>query len=440
MKSERQEWMRNVKGTYDYLPDEQIERNRVVDQLRKIFESYGFNPIETPILSMEDVLASKYAGGAEIMKEVYTLSDQGERALGLRYDLTVPFAKFISLNKNDLSFPFKKYEIGKAYRNGPIKRGRKREFIQADVDVVGVSSIYAELEFFNMISYVANELDMKVTVKFNDRRILTRLLKLFSVPEKNMSNIILTIDKLEKLSREELVEELCEKGIANERGVELLNLLESEGNEELKTILACDELREFNKLMRMISEMNDENTRFLFTPSLARGLEVYTGTIWEVFVDHKDSLITSSIGGGGRYDNMIGNLLGIDEAYPAVGMTFGLDVIMEVMKDKGELAKKTIVDYLIIPMSGLESDLSGFSEKLRRNGIKLDVDYSGKRIKKILNRANKLNIPFVTVFGEDEVRDGKFKIKDMESGLEKEFTMSQFEEVSRYILKGRSQT
>ncbi len=433
MKTERQEWMRNVKGTYDYLPDEQIERNKLIDLLRKTFESYGFNPIETPILSMEDVLASKYAGGAEIMKEVYTLTDQGDRALGLRYDLTVPFAKFIGLYKADLSFPFKKYEIGKVYRNGPIKRGRKREFIQADVDVVGVSSIFAEFEFFRMIKIVARELNIDITIKYNDRRFLTNLLKEFTVAEDQMGNIILTIDKLEKLTRQEVVDELIEKGLDTAGAEALLDLLVDGQSKEIQKIINQDELKEFKKLMELTSTLDGEKIRYVFTPSLARGLDVYTGTIWEVFISDESSEITSSIGAGGRYDKIIGKLLGSEDLYPAVGMTFGIDVIMEVMRDIREWEKKTIIEYLLIPMSGTESLVADFSEKLRALGAKVDVDYSGKRIKKILNRANKLRIPYVTVVGEDELKAGKVNVKDMATGLEKEFPICQVEEVYQYI-------
>jgi histidyl-tRNA synthetase len=434
MKKETKQIMKNVKGTYDYLPDEQLERNRVIDILMRNFENYGFNPIETPILSMEDVLASKYAGGAEIMKEVYTLTDQGERALGLRYDLTVPFAKFISLNKNFLNYPFKKYEIGKVYRNGPIKRGRKREFIQADVDVVGVSSIYAELEFFKMIESVAEELNLEVIVKYNDRRVLSSILKNYYIADSEMSSVILTIDKLEKLTKDDILKELEEKGIQRDKSIAILKLLSKEDNIEIQDIINQENLQSFKCLINLVKKnCGNKNVEFKFTPSLARGLEVYTGTIWEVFIKDKNSEITSSIAAGGRYNNIIGKLLEVEEEYPAVGMTFGVDVIMEVLRDKVNWSKKTVTEYLIVPMNGMETYVVNFAELLRKRNIKLEIDYSGKKIKKILNRANKLGIPFVSVFGEDEKEKGIFKIKEMKTGKEKEYTISEINEIVKLI-------
>lgn len=434
MKSEREQWMRNVKGTYDYLPAEQLERNGLIDLLQSTFESFGFNPIETPILSMEEVLASKYAGGAEIMKEVYTLSDQGDRPLGLRYDLTVPFAKFISLNRNLLTYPFKKYEIGKAYRNGPIKRGRKREFIQADVDVVGSSSIFSELEFFRMISNITKELDLDVIVKYNDIRVLTSVLKSFSIKESMMKSVILIIDKLEKMPLEDLLSELKELGIDNSTGNNILNMIFSGSSSQIQRIINQDELNSFKELINLTEDISSyDKIKFEFTPSLARGLEVYTGTIWEVFVADSYCEITSSIAAGGRYDNIVGQLLNVEEKYPAVGMTFGVDVIMEVLKDKKALKKKTVVEYLIIPMSGMEKTVVDFSEALRPYGIKIDIDYSGKRIKKSLNRANKLDISYVSVFGEDERASNTIKIKEMDTGVEMAFNMSQLNDIVAYI-------
>ncbi len=330
--------MKNVRGTYDYLPNEQLMRNQVLGVLQEAFECYGFNPIETPILCMQEVLTSKYAGGAEILKEVYTLTDQGERELGLRYDLTVPFSRFIGMNKNKLSLPFKKYEIGKVFRNGPIKLGRKREFYQADVDVVGLKSIYAELEFFQMIDYVANKLGINIIVKYNSRKLLIEMLEFLQVPENKTSSIILTIDKLEKLPKKDVINELYQKGMNEKNAEKLIEMLKLDYDKIHDLLCETTDLgglTSFSELLKKIQA--SDRTRYRFTPSLARGLEVYTGIIWEVFIDDKNPSITSSIGAGGRYDKIIGQLIGNNEEYPAVGMTFGVDVIMEVLKgNQGE--------------------------------------------------------------------------------------------------------
>ena len=428
--------MKNVKGTYDYLPKEQIIREKVIDTLKNAFRIYGFNPIETPILCMQEILASKYAGGAEILKEIYTLSDQGKRELGLRYDLTVPFSRFIGMNKNELLMPFKKYEIGKVFRDGPVKVGRKREFYQADVDVVGIKSFYSELEFFQMIDYIANELGIKVAVKYNNRALLVQVLELLEVPKSISSSIILTIDKLEKINRDEVIQELLDKGMSNSNAEELLRIIEMSFCEILELIKESkveEEIKQFVRFKEVLESIKPSiNTKYVFSPSLARGLEVYTGTIWEVFVDD-DSMVTSSIGAGGRYDKIIGQFLGTSEECPAVGMTFGIDVLMEIIKEKQQLDNTTVVDYLIIPMKGTELESLKLTNELRKLGIKSDMDMSGKRIKKVMNYANKMNIRYVSIIGEDEVEKGLIKVKEMKTGIEMEFGIDDYESISNFL-------
>ncbi len=417
--------MKNVRGTYDYLPNEQLMRNKVMATLKEVFETYGFNPIETPILCMQEVLESKYAGGAEILKEVYTLTDQGERELALRYDLTVPFSRFIGMNKNRLNMPFKKYEIGKVFRNGPIKRGRKREFYQADVDVVGLKTDYAELEFFQMIDCIANKLGIHVVVKYNNREVLTEILKVLQVPLDNMASIILTIDKLEKMSEKDVLTELYSKGMEEENAIKLLELLRLDYKQILKIIESSSTLERFETFIQRVDKMEkSKSVNFTFTPSLARGLEVYTGTIWEVFIDDETSQVTSSIGAGGRYDKIIGQLLETEEEYPAVGMTFGVDVIMERLKETQVNTMESRVECLIIPMTGCELEALQFANGLRNKTLKVEVDFTGKKLKKSLARANKLNIPFVAVYGDDERTKGVIRIKDMKNGQEALFVQT----------------
>ncbi|GMQ62162.1 histidine--tRNA ligase [Vallitalea maricola] len=429
--------MKNVKGTYDYLPQEQIIREKIIETLKKAFRIYGFNPIETPILCMQEILASKYAGGAEILKEIYTLSDQGKRELGLRYDLTVPFSRFIGMNKNEILMPFKKYEIGKVFRDGPVKLGRKREFYQADVDVVGIKSFYSEIEFFQMIDYIANELGINIVVKYNNRALLVKLLEILEVPKSVSSSIILTIDKLEKISRDEVMQELLDKGMSNSNAEELLRIMEMNFCKILELIQESkneDEIEQFIRFKEVLESIKPSiYTNYVFSPSLARGLEVYTGTIWEVFVDDDNSMITSSIGAGGRYDKIIGQFLRTSEESPAVGMTFGVDVLMEVIKEKQQLDNTTVVDYLIIPMKGTELESLKFTNELRKLGIKADMDMSGKKIKKVMNYANKMSIGYVTVVGQDEIEKGFIIVKEMKNGTEIEFRIDDYESISNFI-------
>ena len=213
----------NLKGTNDFLPKDQIIRNKIVDILKKNFEKYGYLPIETPILNYYDLLAYKYESDAEILSEIYKLKDQGDRNLGLRYDLTVPFCKVIGLNK-DLKMPFRRYEIGRVFRNGPVKLGRTREFYQCDIDVVGIDNRYIEAEQILMAINTYKDLGIDVLVKYNNRKLMSGLIIESGIPEDKIVATIGVIDKLEKISQEELIEMLESLDITKDSITKLLKL------------------------------------------------------------------------------------------------------------------------------------------------------------------------------------------------------------------------
>ena len=206
--------IQNVKGGYDYTPQEQRIRNYINDTLRSIFERFGYNPIETPILCYYDILSDKYDDDADILKEIYKLKDQGNRELGLRYDLTVPFAKFIALNKNELKMPFKRYEIAKAFRDGPVKAGRDREFTQCDVDVVGIGGELIEAELLSIFDLAFKELNISIVIKYNNRKFMTGIILESGAKEEDVASITTTLDKLEKVSEEEIVDALLKQGLS----------------------------------------------------------------------------------------------------------------------------------------------------------------------------------------------------------------------------------
>ena len=197
----------NLKGTFDFLPKDQVVRNKIINTLRTNFEKYGYLPLETPILNYYDLLAYKYEDDAEILSEIYKLKDQGDRNLGLRYDLTVPFCKVIGINK-DLRLPFRRYEIGKVFRNGPVKLGRTREFYQCDIDVVGIDNRLIEAEQILMAINTYKDLGIDVLVKYNNRKLMTGLILESGIEEEKVNSVIGVIDKLEKISREELIKNL----------------------------------------------------------------------------------------------------------------------------------------------------------------------------------------------------------------------------------------
>lgn len=410
----------NLKGTRDFMPWEQRVRQDIIEKLRVTFEKYGYQPLETPILCYYDILASKYAGGSEILKEVYKLKDQGGRKLGLRYDLTVPFARVVGMNQ-EIRMPFKRYEIGKVYRDGPVKTGRNREFIQCDVDVVGIKSVMAEAEFMAMAVEFYKSIGLDIYISYNNRKLLSGIIELAGITPKLASEVILIIDKLEKIGEDGVKTELSTIGIEASNVDSLFRYMKMNLDELLitfsskqKNVLIEQGISELDELNSYIEALGIKGS-LRFTPSLARGLEIYTGTVWEVFLT--DRSISSSVGAGGRYDNIIGRFLDNGNEYPAVGMTFGLDVIYEALMLKGAVKEKPSVDLYLIPL-GTQKECMKLVFELRSKGLKADLEMTDRKLKKSLDYANRLRIPYVVILGENELESGRVRIKDMIKGSE----------------------
>ncbi|MDO6448840.1 histidine--tRNA ligase [Oceanobacillus profundus] len=412
----------NVKGTQDYLSNAEVVRRNIRRTLEDVFIQYGCKPLETPILNYTELLASKYGGGAEILEEMYTLTDRGERDLALRYDLTIPFAKVVAMNPT-LRMPFKRYEIGKVFRDGPIKTGRLREFTQCDVDIVGVESQIAEAELMVMALDAFSKLDLKVTIQYNNRKLLTGMLEVFGVESEKRNKAVLILDKLEKIGLEAVITELSEQGLANSTIASIRKFLRDENNitfNYFETYANQNEqvregLNELKELASYLDYLSVDN-QCVFNPFLARGLEIYTGTIYEMFLS--DQTIKSSIGSGGRYDNAIGGLLGTNENYSTVGISFGLDVIYTAIRNSEKrLEVSQDVDYYIVPLGTPKESLM-VAKDLRKKGFSVEYEMSNKKLGKALNKANKEKIRNVVIIGEDEVKNNQIKIKDMITGDE----------------------
>ncbi|MDE6141535.1 MAG: histidine--tRNA ligase, partial [Bacilli bacterium] len=399
----------------DYTPKEQRIRNYINDTLRSIFERFGYNPIETPILCYYDILSDKYDNEADILNEIYKLTDQGNRTLGLRYDLTVPFAKFIALNKNELKIPFKRYEIAKSFRDGPVKVGRDREFTQCDIDVVGIGGELIEAELLSIFDVAFKELDIPIIIKYNNRKLMTGLIIESNASLESIPAITTILDKLEKISEEEIIETLQNKGLNR---TDVLNLLsnfklnlkeliekyQNTNNEILKKGL--EEIKNLTNYLKELELLDICE----FTPSLARGQNYYTGNVFEVY--DADNRITSSIGAGGRYDNMITNFIDDGEQYPAVGISFGLSALYEILKNRECFNEKSAIDIFIIPMNTKIESLR-LANTLRKLNFSVEMEFTEKKLKKSIAFADKENIPYAIIFGEDELNNNKIKIKDM---------------------------
>ena len=407
--------IQNVKGGYDFLPKEQKIRNYINEVLKETFMEYGYGSIETPILCYLDMLVDKYDENNDLLKEIYKLSDQGGRELGLRYDLTVPFAKFIALNKNNISMPFKRYEIAKVFRDGPVKVGRDREFTQCDADVVGIEGQFIEVELLSLYINAFKKLGIDIIIKYNNRNLMRGLIKETGVSEEQISKVITILDKMNKITEEELRTYLIEIAIENEQIDKLLMLFKMDidkikdmfnnsTNEELTL-----GIKEIDTLKGYIEKLGySEICKVDLT--LARGQDYYTGNVFEVY--DKSGYLTSSIGGGGRYDKMVTEYINDGEVYPAVGISFGLTSIYEILKTRDDFKNTSDIKFYIIPM-GVDMEALSLADTLRSYGYNVDVEMKGRKLKKSLDFANRENIPYVIIVGEDEVKSGKVTVKDM---------------------------
>ena len=398
-----------AKGTREIEPKEKIVMNYIIEVIKRNFELYGFSPIETPILQRIDVLASKYAGGAEILKEIFKLNDQGERELALRYDLTVPLGIYIALNPN-IKLPFKRYEIGKVFRDGPVSTERFREFWQCDADVVGSASMVTDAELMDLGLKTFRDLNLSVDIRVNNIKILKGIILSANISDDKISSTILIIEKLKKIGVDGVKKELKESGLNSIQIDSVLSALlidgtNSEKLNKLKLILKDNEgIKEMEKLIDYVPQIN-------FDASLARGLSYYTGTIFEVGL--LNSKIKTTICSGGRYDNMIGDFIDNNQKYPAVGISFGLDRIYQVV----EFDQKATAKVYVIPINTLKESLS-LARELRYNKINTSIDLMSRGISKNLDYANALGIPYVIFVGDNEIKEGKFKLKNMVSGNE----------------------
>ena len=407
--------IQNVKGGYDFLPKEQKIRNYINSILKETFMEYGYNSIETPILCYLDMLVDKYDENNDLLKEIYKLSDQGDRKLGLRYDLTVPFAKFIALNKNNISMPFKRYEIAKVFRDGPVKVGRDREFTQCDADVVGIEGQFVEAELLSLYVAAFKKLEIDIVIKYNNRNLMRGLIKEVGVSDEQISKVITIIDKMNKITEKELRTYLIEMAIENEQIDKLLmlfkmdidkikNMFKDSTNEELTL-----GIKEIDTLKGYLEKLGySEICKVDLT--LARGQDYYTGNVFEVY--DKSGYLTSSIGGGGRYDKMVTEYINDGEVYPAVGISFGLTSIYEILKARDDFKNTSDTKFYIIPM-GVDMEALSLADTLRSYGYNVDVEMKGRKLKKSLDFANRENIPYVIIVGEDEVKSGKVTVKDM---------------------------
>lgn len=412
--------LQTAKGVRDLAPEEKVLKNQVVNTLTEVFEIYGFVPLETPILERYETLAAKFAAGeaSDALKETFKLTDQGGRELGLRFDLTVPLARFMAMNPM-LKMPFKRYEVGQVFRDGPIRLARYREFWQCDVDIIGSASMLADAEIIAVVDAAFKKLGLDITIKINDRKILNGILEQAGIAGKDeKEKAIIAIDKLDKIGKEGVSKELQERGFSKKQIEAAFTLVkENIPLAELKKKLTNAEgqqgIQQIEELFSFLKAMNISAVQF--DVSLARGLAYYTGTVFEARL--KKGAISSSVAGGGRWDNMIGSFMGGNRDVPAVGVAFGLEPIMDTLRLEKKVKSKSVAQVYVIPINTISESLK-IVQELRANGIAASFSLGKKGVSKNLEYASSLGIPYVIIIGEDELKKKKVLLRDMNDGTE----------------------
>jgi len=415
------------KGVRDFPPEDMIIRSRLISDIKAIFEVYGYSPLETPVIERYDLLTAKFAAGdtSDIQSEIFKVSDRGKRELGLRFDLTVPLARFVGMNPQ-LKLPFKRYAVGTVYRDGPIKLGRYREFVQCDADIVGCKTVVAEVELIKMAKDIFTKLGLDAYIEVNDRKILFAIMEKVGIGEQQFIPVITEIDKIKKIGIEDVKKQIEELGVDAKAIDELMKVYDNctdmkSSMEYLKGLIGEEILADIKSLVK------DSGAKF--NVFLARGLGYYTGMVFEGFL--LDSDMASSICGGGRYDDMISDYLGSGK-FPAVGISFGIEPIAEAMRLKGEADAKTVTKIYVIPIKTFDFSMK-IVDRLRAIGIPTTVDLLDRGISKNLQYANFYDIPYVMIVGETEITNGIVKLKDMKSGKETEIKIDGIEEISKIL-------
>ncbi len=390
-----------LKGFRDFLPSEARKRQYVISKLKNIFESFGFEPLETPALEYEEVLLGKY--GAEGDKLMYRFTDNGGRKVALRYDQTVPLARVVAEYQNQLPIPFKRYQIQPVWRAENTQKGRFREFLQCDIDTVGVNSPLADAEIIATVAKSLKELGFQsFKILINDRQIFTDMIKRGIFGEKNMGLILRAMDKLKKIGREKVLDEMINKGISTEKATYAFQTIE--GMQPTKRI---------SQIINLLEKFDITPPRCEFSPTLARGLDYYTGMIFEVEIEGYG---TGSVAGGGRFDNLIG--LFTNKSLPAVGVAYGFDRIIEAMNQlnlfPNDLATTKVLVTVFSPeLTDKSLEISSLL-RLKNISTELWLDPETK-LEKQLKYADQKGIPFVLIIGPNEAKENKVTLKDLKN-------------------------
>ena len=438
---------RTLSGFMELLPAPQLKMEKMTETLRRCYSLYGFTPLDTPIIEASEVLLAK--GGGETEKQIYRFL-KGDSDLALRFDLTVPLAKYVAQNYGKLSFPFRRYQIGKVYRGERAQRGRFREFYQADIDVIGDGKldIINEAEIPAIIYRCFTELGLKrFKIKVNNRKLLNGFFSLAGMSEK-AQDIMHAIDKKDKIGANEVRRILMDElHMFSHKADDVMDFMAISGTVEevmhgLERYKGMDEtfdlgFEELKSVVKYLGDFGVPEENFAIDLSIARGLDYYTGTVYETeMCDHPE---IGSVCSGGRYDDLAGYYT--DKKLPGVGISIGLTRLFYVLNEQGLLSEETVsspADVLVIPMTDDPGPGIAAATALRSVGIRTQIYCEQKKFKAKLGYADKLSIPYAVLIGEDEINENVVALKDMRSGTQQKLSIKDASELIKRDMEQRS--
>ncbi|MFA6308575.1 MAG: histidine--tRNA ligase [Clostridia bacterium] len=415
-----------LSGFMELLPDDQIKFNKMLETIKGTYERFGFVPIDTPVIEKSEILLAK--SGGETEKQIYRFN-KGDSDLSLRFDLTVPLARYVAQHFNSLTFPFRRYQTGKVFRGERAQKGRFREFYQCDIDIVGNETldIINDAEILSVIYSTFRALGFeKFKIKISNRKVLNGFFEYLGTA--NKSDILRVIDKIGKIDGKSFKEELVKTGLKNDVIKKIIAFINIKGNVdsiitqlsemEIDNKLFRDGINELKSVCGYVEYFNIPISNYMIDTTIARGLDYYTGTVYETFLDDYPSI--GSVCSGGRYENLAQSYT--DRKLPGVGISIGLTRLFYQLKEAGFITEENIstpTKLLVIPMEETMNNALDFATKIREAGIPTEIFFNECKFAKKFSYADKLGIPYVVVIGSDEIAAKEFKLKDMKTGEQK---------------------
>lgn len=422
---------KKLQGFWELMPKEQMFFSRLLNSIEKVFQDNCFLPLDTPILEYSETLLAKSGGDTD--KEIYRFT-KGSTDMCMRYDLTVPLARFVAMHKNELNFPFKRYQIGKVYRGERPQKGRFREFYQCDADIIGDGelSLIADAECVRLFEKCYEALDLDVTVEVSNRKILSGYISEIGKTDKTI-DILIVMDKIEKLPIEEIMFQLKELGLNEKECTGLISIIKTSGNldevsQKLKTIskneLFLTGIEELETLGKTLCAMGAKKIKYNL--EIIRGHNYYTGTVFESFLTGRKEL--GALGGGGRFENLCGYFS--KDKMPGVGMSVGITRLFNLLMQENyfDTSSSSELDCAIINFDNTLLEGIALAEKLRVLGIRADCLYENKSFKSKMKESNKRQIKYVIIVGEDEVKSERYALKNMQTGEQVTLSLSEIVE------------